>query len=347
LRRAVAEALDARSRFDAGDYSADPVANRFPEWKAARQDKVSLVGLVEDWWREAKVAGRQVSTYESYRASFERLRVFVKHDDAATITPSDIVRFKDHRVGQGVSIKTVSDSDLAAMRSVFGWAVRNLKLPSNPAADVRMVRATPMRTRAKSLTPEETAAILNHSLRADRGKERPKTYAAKRWVPWLCAYSGARLGEMVQLRKQDLRRDGDGWVLTITPEAGRVKDKEVREVVVHEHLVALGSPAFVEASASGHLFLNSSPGKDSRGVWRSVKNRVTEFVREVVTDPAVRPNHGWRHLFKTLGREAGIEDSVLDAICGHKPQTVGGSYGSVTLKAQREAMAKFPRFMVA
>lgn len=344
LRKALAEALDVRSRYEAGDYSADPAANRFPEWKAPKHGKVSLTGLVEDWWKEAKQAGRQVSTYESYKATFERLRAFLRHDDASTVTQSDIVRFKDHRVAQGVKPKTVSDSDLAAMRSVLGWAVRNLKLPSNPAAEVRMVRAIPVRTRSKSLTLEEAAAVLKHSQQAMRGKDRPKTHAAKRWVPWLCAYTGARLGEMVQLRKQDLRREGDGWVITITPEAGRVKDKEVREVVLHAHLVELGFPAFVEAAPAGHLFLNSKAGEDSRGVWRSVKNRVTEFVREVVTDPAVRPNHGWRHLFKTRGREAGIEDSVLDAICGHRPPSVGAGYGEVTLRAQREAMARFPRF---
>jgi hypothetical protein len=81
-----------------------------------------------------------------------------------------------------------------------------------------------------------------------------------------------------------------------------------------------------------------------RGVWRSVKNRLREFAREVVKDERVAPNHGWRHTFKTVGREAGIADSILDAICGHAANTVGGSYGSVTLKAQADAMGRFPRF---
>ena len=36
--------------------------------------------------------------------------------------------------------------------------------------------------------------------------------------------------------------------------------------------------------------------------------------------------------------------SVLDAICGHAPTSVGGSYGEVSLKAKGDAMAKFPRF---
>lgn len=35
-----------------------------------------------------------------------------------------------------------------------------------------------------------------------RGRERRETFAAKRWVPWLIAYSGARVGEMAQLRRR-------------------------------------------------------------------------------------------------------------------------------------------------
>ena len=149
---------------------------------------------------------------------------------------------------------------------------------------------------------------------------------------------------MVQLRKQDVRRQGGLWVVTITPEAGTVKDKKAREVVLHAHLIELGFADFVTAATDSHLFLTPNKQGEIRGAWRSIKNRVTEFAREVVTDRRVAPNHGWRHLFKTRGREAGIADSVLDAICGHASRTVGGSYGSVTLKAKADAMERFPRF---
>jgi hypothetical protein len=60
----------------------------------------------------------------------------------------------------------------------------------------------------------------------------------------------------------------------------------------------------------------------------------------------VAPDHGWQHTFKTVGREAGIEDNVLDAICGHAPKSIGGAYGSGTQAAKARAMAMFPRFKV-
>jgi integrase len=127
-----------------------------------------------------------------------------------------------------------------------------------------------------------------------------------------------------------------------------VKTKEMREVVLHEHLEAQGFWQFIERSTAGYLFLNASPDDDwageRRGKWRAAKNRLSEFARRVVKAEGVDPNHGWRHMFKTIGRDAGIEDSVLDVICGHAPKSVGGAYGSVTLAGQRAALARFPRF---
>lgn len=350
--RSLKDGFAQGDRETAGDYSPDPKVNRFPALELASpaaskpEIAVSLTGLVEDWWKEAKAAGRTISTYESYRNTMARFVAFLKHDDALAVQPSDVVAFKDHRLGEGISPKTVGDSDVGGLRSVFRWAEGNKKLPSNPAEGIVVVRPKKVKTRGQEFTPDEARSILAHSLQHN-GRETPKLKAAKRWVPWVCAYSGARVGEIVQLRKEDIRQVGSLWVMTITPEAGTVKDKEVREVVLHDHLITQGFLTFINAAPAGYLFL--TPRKEdggTLGVWRGVKNRLREFAREVVTDKAVAPNHGWRHSFKTRGREAGIADSVLDAICGHAAKTVGGAYGSVTLKAQADAMERFPKFNI-
>lgn len=350
--RSLKDGFAQGDRETAGDYTPDPKASRFPPLEITKPPSspakpdaaVSLTGLVAGWWQEAKGAGRAVSTYESYKGTMARFVAFLEHDDALDVTPDDVVRFKDHRLAEGVSPKTVGDSDVAGLRAVFKWAVSNKKLPINPALGIQVVRKKAVKIRGKEFTEGEAKVVLAHSLN-HKGREAPKLKAAKRWVPWLCAYSGARVGEIVQLRKEDIRQEGPLWVMTITPEAGTVKDKEVREVVLHGHLISQGFVAFVTSAPPGYLFLTPRK-KDGavRGVWQSVKNRLREFVREVVKDDRVQPNHAWRHTFKTIGREAGIADSVLDAICGHAAKTVGGAYGSVTLKAQRDAMEKFPKF---
>lgn len=353
--RALRDAMASRQKHARGDYSPDPIAGRFPAFEVeppatkavpapSAAASVSLKGLVDGWWKEAEASGRAWATYESYKGTFNRLAAYLKHDNAAAVTADDIVAFKNARLAEGVSAKTVGDGDIPCLRVVFEWAVANRKLPANPAKGIRVVRPRVIQVRPKEFTLEEANAILAHCANYQPGREKPKTAAAKRWVPWLCAYTGARVGEIVQLRREDIKEHAGGaCTITITPEAGTVKDKKAREVVLHAHLVEAGFLDFAKES-SGYLFITPAPDGDIVGVWRSIKNRVTEFVREVLTDPNVSPNHGWRHLFKTIGREAGIADSVLDAICGHAAKTVGGAYGGVTLKAQADAIAKFPRF---
>jgi len=344
-----------------GDYSTDVLRKGFPSWtsaapkqgvvRASTQPRVSLQTLFDDWWAEAKATGLSEATKSSYGNAVQRLRAFLKHEDAARVTPDDIIAFKDARLreinprsGKPISPKTVKDSDLAGLKSVFGWGVRNRRLDTNPVDGVTVKVTRVASKRTKSFTDDEAKAILRASLAHRRaGKESPKMAAAKRWVPWLCAYTGARVGEIVQLRKVDVRQDEGGWHIRITPEAGRVKDKDVRDVPLHSHLIEQGFVSFVEASEEGHLFYSPNAAGETGGPWRTTKNRIRDFARKVVTDPDVQPNHGWRHRFLTVGREVGLERYVLFAITGHEAGNVGDAYGEVSLSVRRRGIEQFPR----
>lgn len=198
---ALRDAFASRRNNIEGDYSDDPKATRFPEWEAPSRGllapiapSASLKELVEDWWKEAKAAGRKPSTYESYRNTMAKLVAVLKHDDASRVTPEDIVRFKDVRIESGVSPKTVKDSDLAGLKTVFGWAVMNRRMTINPAEGLTIKTSKPRKLRAKGFSDKEAAQILQHAKTYKAGGEAPKLAAAKRWVPWLCAFTGARVG---------------------------------------------------------------------------------------------------------------------------------------------------------
>lgn len=364
FRRALVEGVESGAKKAAWDFSDDPSASRYPAWEAPKREVpvsrreplsgVSLMGLVEGWWKEALAAGKSDSTYESYSNTFRLFSTFLGHDDALRVTPHDVVAFKDHRLSsvnpktkRSVSAKTVKGSDLTALKSVFDWAVSNLKVPSNPATGVTVKLGKKMKVRERDFTNTEASSLLKAASSALDNKTRPhQTDLAKRWVPWLCAYSGSRVGEMVQLRKEDIRREGEEWIMSVTPEAGTVKGKEQRDIPLHPHLIEMGFAEFVERSKAGYLFMTIKPGKTFRGTWQSKKNRLAEFAREIVKDPNVAPNHGWRHTFKTKGFEAGIQEKVLDAICGHAPASVGRAYGSVSLQTRIDALNAFPRYVL-
>ena len=349
----AADRLSANAR---GDYRPDDNLASFPAWgggkaESQRAPQVTLPGLLEGWWAEAKARNLSLSTYESYAATVKKLGAFLGHDDAGRITADDVIRFKDHRLafinprtGKTISPTTVKDNDLAGLKTVLGWAVANRKLTTNPAQGVTLRVAKQVRTRSKGFTDAEANAILSAAFRYASVSEGPKMVAAKRWVPWLCAYTGARLGEMAQLRKQDVREDGGVWLLNITPEAGTVKTKEARLVPLHPHLIAMGFVRFVQAAAPGHLFLRVATGGDIRGPWRSVKNRLTIFARQTVKDPEVAPNHGWRHRFLTVGRSVGIDSGLLHRLTGHAPGSVGDAYGDYQLDLLERTLARMPRY---
>lgn len=342
-----------------GDYSLDTVITRFPPLelsKEARNAKPlpkgaqTITGLAEGWWREAKAAGRSVSTHEAYQRVAQQLSEFLGHDDARAVTEDNIIAFKDHRLSQGVSLKTIGGGDLSGLRQLYAWGIANRKVSHNPVEGVKVPKVKKKRTRDPGFSDEEAVAILSDAYHHKRtGKASVHLSNARRWVPWLCAYSGSRIGEMVQLRKQDLRKEKGLWIMRITPEAGTVKDGEYRDVPLHPHLVEQGFPEFVSKAANGHLFMKvfGDTEEAQRGAWRTSKNRVRDFVREIITDPEVQPNHAWRHRFMTIGRNLGISRDVRFSITGHDTDAEGDEYGIATNEAKAAALAKYPRYVVA
>ncbi|GJE55550.1 Tyrosine recombinase XerC [Methylobacterium thuringiense] len=315
---------------------------------------VGLTELVEAWWQEAERTGKSDSTRESYTNAIRQFSAFLGHNEAHRVTVDDVRHFKDHRLasrksnGQLLSPTTVKNSDLAALKAVFGWGVANGRLTENPAKSVTVAKVTKAILREREFTLDEARALLREASQLKPGRELPQTFAAKRWIPWVLAFTGARVGEIAQMRRQDLRREAvpghpEGvWVLKITPEAGTVKTKQARDVPLHPQLVELGFPAFVEGTRDERLFL--VPGTEGKieGPLQAVKNRLGEFARRYVDDPGVSPNHSWRHRFRTVATEAGVPGNVIDAICGWSARSVGERYGSVSLKARTDAIMRLP-----
>ena len=334
--KALRKAIRARTGVSVALGAAEAVLKRADPQSASK----ALSGLLAGWWREAQATGRKPSTYESYRNTVAGLTKFLNHDAAPRVTPEDVVRFKDHRLANGVSAKTVKDSDLAALKTVFGWAVANKLLPINPAQGITIKLGKRPRLRSKGFTDKEAIDILTAALAVE---PTTKTKAALHWVPWLAAYTGARAGELAQLRRQDVEEVNGILLLNITPEAGTVKTNEARKVPLHSHLRELGFAAFVDRLGPGHLFLKPSPTGNVLGPLQGVKNRLAEFSRGIVTDTNVAPMHGWRHRWKSLAIDAGIPQRVQDAILGHSARDVAGTYGDVSVVVMAREVERVPR----
>ena len=341
LRNSFAQMLiavmDAEDAARYGDYGAPneevPTSSGSPP-----RSKVSTGDLIDGYAAERQPPS---ATIARWKRMFAALTEFVGHDDAARFTPEDIVAWKASLLAKGLSADTVKSGYLAGVKAVFAWGAANRKIGVNPASGVTVHAPKKSKVRDKSFTPDEAQTILRAASSFKSNKATPLGVRARRWVPWLCAYTGARVGEIVQLRRCDVEEISGHWTLRITPVAGTVKNRQARLVPIHPHLIETGFIKMVKAAADGPLFYE--PGTKSV----VVATRVGDWVREIgVSDPNVQPNHGWRHLWKTRARMAGIEGDARDAIQGHARRTEGEEYGEWMVEALAAAMAKFPRFEV-
>lgn len=312
---------------------------------------VTITGLFEMYGAQDGIAPGTVKQWRNY---INHLVRFLGHDDAARVTGHDMVGWREKlrtektKAGKPLSSKTINGSYLAAASVTFAYGLNQLLLRENPMTGIQPVRADkkPM-LRDRDFTKAEREAILKAALFLAKGKLTPERALARRWVPWLCAYSGARVNEMTQLRAEDVAEIEGVWTIRVTPEAGPVKTRKARTVPLHEHLIEQGFLNIVR-SMTGPLFYNPDKargGNDGRH-HKKVGMFLASWVRKDVgiTDPDVAPNHGWRHTFKTICREAEIDESAADYIQGHAHKGQGRKYGSNTIPALAKQLAKFPRF---
>lgn len=320
---------------------------------AASSGSVPLLDLYDGY---ASAQGITPRVRSEWRSALQHLISFLGHDDASRIGREDVQRWRDNlltspgRQGRARKPVTVRDKYLVVLRCTLSWAVSEERLSHNPAADVFVRVPRTAKIRDKDFTLEEAHAILRASLVKPSAALSPASARARRWLPWLCAYSGARVGELAQLRTKDVRQEDGVWALNITPEAGAVKTKEARLVPLHPHLIEQGFVDMVRKLPEGPIFYDPAKrrvsGDGNNRHVQKVGERLAEWVRKTVgiDDPSIKPNHAWRHLFKTIAGEAGMAEKTADAIQGHTPANVSRRYGKVSVKTKAEAIRKFPYF---
>lgn len=326
-----------------GDYGRDRVAERFPSLSpalvsATSASAVPFQTLVDGWAKEKEPKAATIQLYTTYINKFAE---FVKHDDASRVTRKDVVGWKHHLLEAGDAPTTINGAKLAAVKAVFAWAVENELLRENPGSRVSVVRKAKPDERMGAFSPDEATAIL-----AAAKKEKSPV---RRWVPLLCAQSGARVAEVCQLRKEDIREENGIWFMRFTAEAGSLKNaNSQRDVPLHPQVVTAGFLKFVEGKPDGPLFYDmrrrreGSTKPPAKIVSKNLANWVHTLGLEVGRAHRKDPNHAWRHYFKTVARAHGVQGSVSDRITGHAAANEGQNYGGFWLESLHDAVAKLP-----
>ena len=350
--QAELEALRRMAERDEGEFGGstrNPALNQdltLPD--PSKDAKVSIMGLFDSYVSAKRRLGSGREIEKRWSSVFKDLVLFLGHDDYRKVSTMDFIRWRDSKIGE-LSPTTISKVYLAAVNTVLNHAKKNLKITENKIADVKQDAGRRVKTREQGFKEAEARKIIATSLDYKPNKnEHPTRTAAKRWIPILLAFSGARVTELTQLRKKDVFEEDGIHAIRISPEAGTVKTGIYREIPLHPQIIELGFLSFVESCPDGPLFYQKAAGQAVSLQRAQITGaKISKWLKDMKVIPdGLQPNHAWRHRFKTIGREAGIQDRVLDAIAGHAPRTQGDNYGDVNLRTRHRAIKRLPKLEI-
>ena len=154
--------------------------------------------------------------------NFKAFCDFVGHTDLSRMTRDDAYRWVDHLAEKDIAKKSIREVWIASLRAVAGFQIERGKLTTeNPFSRIRVrgVKST-KDSNKKGFSDAQAEKILTATLATFSHLTTPETRAARRWIPWICAYTGARVNEITSLPPSDVRPDEETgiWCIYLRPE---------------------------------------------------------------------------------------------------------------------------------
>lgn len=245
---------------------------------------------------------------------------------------------------QPISSKTARDR-FTWIKSLLGYAFRELELIPKQPWEGMEIQVSKTQTR-RAWKDDELQQLFSQPLftQYDTPKGKKSGSDAAYWVPILALYTGARIGELAQLKTNDINHIDGVPLLHITDagEGQRVKSSaSVRSIPIHPELIRLGLLEYVQAIRDeGHTQLWPILRKDTERPGLNLSNWFGEFRRSIGLTERYPDFHSFRHLARTRMARAKISEKVMDAITGHETQgSIGKTvYQNVNMADRIEAI---------
>ena len=242
-----------------------------------------------------------------------------------------------------ISLITVNKM-LSAISALFSWAKREGYVESNPCDGLYYDA-----NKGANARPPFEAASLNQILRSPlftgflrAGKEflpgGVKTRDWRFWIPLLCLFTGARVGELAHLYVDDVSQDNGHWYIRISHNAARgqtTKSGVSRIAPIHSKLVAIGFIDFVAArmkgAGTGDVRLFPDLERNERGQSGKASRFWRDYLRRIGVKSGADGygSHSFRHGLADQLRLAGYLDDEIEVALGHNQKTVTSGYGKI------------------
>lgn len=301
----------------------------------------TLKDLYQRW---LKVKKRARSSEQACLLAIKTCETALGHLPVDQLTRAHGDAFRSWLQEQPISLKTARDR-FTWVKSMLVYAHRELELIPKQPWEGMEIKVSKSQTR-RPWKDEELQQLFSQPLftayETPKGKKSGSDAAY--WVPLMALYSGARIGELAQLRTCDIGVIDGLPMLTIT-DAGdgqRVKtDAGLRSIPIHPELVRLGLLEYVQAIRNaGHDKLWPILRVDPERPGLTLSNWFGEYRRSVGLTEKYPDFHSFRHSVRTRLSRAKIPEKVQDAITGHETQGSIGTtvYQHVSLQDRLEAI---------
>jgi integrase len=239
--------------------------------------------------------------------------------------------------------------------AMWVWAAKHYdEVRSNPFNGLKIETKQRARDERDPFSTEDLKRIFNAPIYVGcHSKQRWKVPGTEvlldtgqYWVPLISLFSGARLGEIVQLRLVDVKEEYGVTYFWLDDEEEdqRLKNENSRRSIpVHPELIRLGFGDLLKrrrASGATRLFPDLKIGKD--GYYSSPLSKYFgRFLVSVGAKTKKTAFHSFRHSFEDACRDAELPLELTNALQGHGVEGMAGRYGrGYVLKKLNEAMQR-------
>jgi len=265
----------------------------------------SLRSLVTVWTVQRTPARSSQADMKTALDRFERLNGPLPYGG---VTTEHVRRFKEDLIRDTAIKNATKQKQWSMVRVLFTVAKDDGLLATDPFDQVKLGQLKDDAECREILTRDDLTKLFS-SLEGEEW-----------WLVRVALYTGARLGELCQLRKEDVTVEGGVTFLHIRDDAELGKTvktrNSVRKVPIHRQLMEDGFAKWAASRPQDQLFPFTSAVASKRLLRRFKAVGLGEG--KVV--------HSLRHTFIGAARKV-MEEDYRERITGHKSQRVSRTYG--------------------
>jgi integrase len=227
-----------------------------------------------------------------------------------------------------------------AVAGFFRWLNRHYDhMPNNPFDNMRPQERKNVRDARHPFTTDElnkifTAPPYTGAQSASRWLTPGSLILKDRgiyWLPLIALYSGMRLGEILQLRKGDVKEEEGISYFDVNDDDGKSVKTSAghRRIPIHPKLVASGLLKYVRKLPSDDTRLVHDIPLSGRAKDRSGRGsrKMADLLSASGAKTEKNSFHSFRHNFEDACRIAGIDHAVMNALQGHVQGDMSDRYG--------------------